>query len=217
VGSWSAGRITLGIGGIAGLAGVLRLARLGVDARLQDGLLSGTDALWVLWWSFLRFGLTLFGSGYLLVAYLRSELVDRLALLSTSELLDAVMIGELTPGPLFTTSTAVGYLLAGVSGAAVATVAIFLPSFPLAMLLGRLMPRITRSERARLIVRGLGAAVLGVMIATSWRIGRQVLVDGTSIALAGGALLLLRGARVSPLVLVPLGAGIGLALAVLTG
>jgi chromate transporter len=213
----SVGRIGLGVGAMAGYAGLLRLARLGVDARLQDGALVGTDSLWVLWWSFLRFGLTLFGSGYLLVAYLRTELVDRLDLLTMSQLLEAIMIGELTPGPLFTTSTAVGYLLAGVTGAAVATVAIFLPSFPLAMLLGRVMPRITGSVRARSIVRGLGAAVLGVMIATSWRIGRQVLVDGMSIALAGGAVLLLRRFRVSPLLLVPLGAGLGLALSLLPG
>lgn len=178
---------------------------------------AGADAsrLWQLWWTFLRFGLTLFGSGYLLVAYLQTGLVDRLGLLTTSQLLEAIVIGEMTPGPLFTVSTAVGYLLGGVAGAAVATVAIFLPSFPLAMLLGRAMPRITGSELARHVLRGLGAAVLGVMLAVGWRIGIRTVIDLPSAAIALAALVLLQRTRIGPIALVPLGAVAGWALTLL--
>jgi chromate transporter len=167
------------------------------------------ERLWLLWWWFLRFGITLFGSGYLLVAYLQSSLVERLGLLSTAQLLEAIVIGEMTPGPLFTVSTAVGYLLAGGPGALVATAAIFLPSFPLAMLLGRIMPRLSRSRTARHVLRGLGAAVVGVMLAVAITIGTRVVVDIPSALIALGALGLLRFTRLGPIALVPVGATVG--------
>ena len=170
------------------------------------------ERLWQLWWWFLRFGVTLFGSGYLLVAYLQTALVDRLGLLTTAQLLEAIVIGEMTPGPLFTVSTAVGYLLAGGAGAVVATVAIFLPSFPLAMLLGRIMPRLSRSTVARQVLRGLGAAVVGVMLAVALTIGQRVVTDISSAAIALGALGLLRFTRLGPIALVPVGAVVGLLL-----
>lgn len=168
--------------------------------------------LWQLWWWFLRFGVTLFGSGYLLVAYLQTSLVDRLGLLTTAQLLEAIMIGEMTPGPLFTVSTAIGYLLAGGVGAVVATVAIFLPSFPLAMLLGRIMPRLSRSTVARQVLRGLGAAVVGVMVAVALTIGQRVIVDVPAALIALGALAMLRFTRIGPIALVPVGAMVGLLL-----
>lgn len=167
---------------------------------------SDPDQLWQLWWWFLRFGVTLFGSGYLLVAYLQTTLVDRLGLLSTAQLLEAIVIGEMTPGPLFTTSTAVGYLVAGGTGAVVATVAIFLPSFPLAMLLGRIMPRLSRSTVARQVLRGLGAAVVGVMLAVALTIGQRVVTDVPTAAIAVAALVVLRVTRLGPIALVPVGA-----------
>jgi chromate transporter len=167
------------------------------------------ERVWQLWWWFLRFGVTLFGSGYLLVAYLQSALVDRLGLLTTAELLEAIVIGEMTPGPLFTVSTAVGYLLAGGVGAVVATVAIFLPSFPLAMLLGRIMPRVSRSTVVRQVLRGLGAAVVGVMLAVALTIGQRVVTDVPSALIAVGALAVLRFTRLGPIALVPVGAMVG--------
>ena len=167
------------------------------------------DQLWQLWWWFLRFGITLFGSGYLLVAYLQTALVERLGLLSTAQLLEAIVIGEMTPGPLFTTSTAVGYLVAGGAGAVVATVAIFLPSFPLAMLLGRIMPRLSRSTVARQVLRGLGAAVVGVMLAVALTIGQRVVTDVPTAAIAVAALVVLKVTRLGPIALVPVGAMVG--------
>jgi len=165
--------------------------------------------LWQLWWWFLRFGLTMFGSGYLLVAYLQSGLVDRLGLLSSAQLLEAIVIGEMTPGPLFTVSTAVGYLLGGGAGAVVATLAIFLPSFPLAMLLGRIMPRLSRSRVARELMRGLAAAVVGVMLAVVWTIGSRVITDVPAVVIAVAAVAALRFTRLGPIALVPVGAMVG--------
>jgi len=175
-------------------------------AASERAAASDPDQLWQLWWWFLRFGVTLFGSGYLLVAYLQTTLVDRLGLLSTAQLLEAIVIGEMTPGPLFTTSTAVGYLVAGGTGAVVATVAIFLPSFPLAMLLGRIMPRLSRSTVARQVLRGLGAAVVGVMLAVALTIGQRVVTDVPTAAIAVAALVVLRVTRLGPIALVPVGA-----------
>ena len=187
---------------------------LAASARPGGG---DTERLWLLWWWFLRFGVTLFGSGYLLVAYLQSSLVERLGLLSTAHLLEAIVIGEMTPGPLFTVSTALGYLLAGGPGAIVATVAIFLPSFPLAMLLGRIMPRLSRSRVAKHVLRGLGAAVVGVMLAVALTLVGRVIVDVASALIALGALALLRFTRLGPIALVPVGATVGWLLTLLPG
>ena len=187
---------------------------LAASAR-PDG--SDAERLWLLWRWFLRFGVTLFGSGYLLVAYLQSSLVERLGLLSTAQLLEAIVIGEMTPGPLFTVSTALGYLLAGGPGAIVATVAIFLPSFPLAMLLGRIMPRLSRSRVAKHVLRGLGAAVVGVMLAVALTLVGRVIVDVASALIALGALALLRFTRLGPIALVPVGATVGWLLTLLPG
>jgi chromate transporter len=179
--------------------------------------LADPTRVWQLWWWFLRFGLTMFGSGYLLIAYLQSALVDRLGLLTTAQLLEAIVIGEMTPGPLFTVSTAIGYLLAGVPGAVVATVAIFLPSFPLAMLLGRIMPRLSRSRTAKELLRGLSAAVIGVMLAVAWTIGSRVLTDVPSVLIAVAALAALRFTRLGPIALVPVGAMVGWLVSLLPG
>ncbi|MPZ89958.1 MAG: chromate efflux transporter, partial [Nitriliruptorales bacterium] len=160
-------------------------------------------------WLFLKFGVTLFGSGYLLVAYLQADLVDRYGLLSTPQLIEAIVIGEMTPGPLFTVSTAVGYFLAGLPGAVVATVAIFFPSFFLAVLLGRWMPAIKRSAVASAILRGLTAAVVGVMLAVAIVIGRRVVVDVPTGVLAAAALAALLRTRVSAIALIPVGALLG--------
>jgi chromate transporter len=160
-------------------------------------------------WLFFKLGITLFGSGYLLVAYLQADLVERHGLLTTPQLIEALVIGEMTPGPLFTVSTAVGYILAGLPGAAVATVAIFFPSYFLAMLLGRWMPAIKRSQTARAVLRGLTAAVLGVMLAVAIEIGLRVIVDVPTAVLAAAALVVLVATRVSAIALIPLGGLLG--------
>lgn len=97
-----------------------------------------------LFWSFLRTGAFLFGGGYVIVAFLQAEFVDRLGVLSTQQVLDAVTVGQITPGPVFATATFIGYLLGGTWGAVVATVAIFLPAFILIALMGRFVARCSR-------------------------------------------------------------------------
>jgi chromate transporter len=160
-------------------------------------------------WLFFKFGITLFGSGYLLVAYLQTDLVDRHGLMTTPQLIEAIVIGEMTPGPLFTVSTAVGYILGGLPGAVVATLAIFVPSFFLAMLLGRIMPAIKRSRVAGKVLKGLTAAVLGVMLAVAIEIGMRVVVDVPTAVLAAAALAALVWTRVSAIALIPVAGLLG--------
>jgi chromate transporter len=212
---WSRWRSGMPIG--AALVGAIAIGAPWLSELAARGGGGEGSALAQLWWTFLRFGLTLFGSGYLLVAYLQRGLVERLGLMSGTELLDAIVIGELTPGPLFTVSTAVGYLLEGVPGALIATTAIFLPSFPLAMLLGRIMPRVSRSDTARGVVRGLGAAVVGLMLAVGLQIGLRTITDASSAVLAAAALLVLLRTRLGPIALIPIGALAGVALSLLAG
>lgn len=101
-----------------------------------------------LFWVFLKIGSVLFGSGYVLLAFLRADLVERLQWMTEAQLLDAVAVGQVTPGPVFTTATFIGYLLAGPSGALVATIGIFLPAFVFVALSGPLVPRLRASATA---------------------------------------------------------------------
>lgn len=158
---------------------------------------------------FAKFGVTLFGSGYLLFAYLQRDLVERLGLLTNAQLIDAIMIGELTPGPLFTVSTVVGYLLSGVNGAIIATIAIFLPSFLFAIVLGRIMPAVKRSITARYVLRGLGAAVLGIMLAVLVTVSMNVLTSAVSAIVAALIFLVMVFTRISALAVIPVAAGLG--------
>lgn len=166
--------------------------------------------------TFAKFGVTLFGSGYLLFAYLQRDLVERQGVLTNPQLIDAIMIGELTPGPLFTVSTVIGYLLNGTPGAIVATVAIFLPSFFLAILLGRLMPRVTRSHTAKHLLRGLGASVLGIMLAVLATVSINVLTTPASATLAAVLFLVMLIGRLSALIVIPVAALIGVGLTFIT-
>ena len=133
---------------------------------------------------FLRFGATLYGSGYLLIAFIQNDLVGRLGWLSNQQLLDAIALGQMTPGPILTTSTAVGYIVAGVPGAIVSTAAIFLPSFFFVMWVGRWMDRLRASPVARSILDGILPAVLGVIFVVAWRLGQDALVDPFSVIVA---------------------------------
>jgi chromate transporter len=146
-----------------------------------------------LFWVFLKIGSVLFGSGYVLLAFLRADLVERLGWLSEAQLIDAVAVGQITPGPVFSTATFIGYVLAGPAGAAVATIGIFLPAFVFVALSGPLIPRLRASPVAAAFLDGVNAASLVLMAVVTLQLARAAFVDLPTVALgAASALLLVR-------------------------
>lgn len=163
--------------------------------------------LWTLFLTFLKIGSVLYGSGYVLLAFLRGDFVDRLHWLTDQQLLDAVAVGQFTPGPVFTTATFVGYVVGGWAGALAATVAIFLPSFVFVALSHPLIPRIRGSALTGAFLDGVNVAALGLMAAVTWELGRAAILDALTVALAAVATLLLIRYRVNSAWLV-LGGGL---------
>jgi chromate transporter len=171
---------------------------------------AGSFGLLPLFLFFLKVGSVLYGSGYVLLAFLQADLVTRWHWLTEGQLLDAIAIGQLTPGPLFTTATFIGYILAGPSGAFLATVGIFLPAFVFVALSGPLVPRIRRSRVAGAFLDGVIATSLSLMAVVTYRLGRAALVDVFTIALLGISAVLLIRFRVNSAWLVLGGALAGL-------
>lgn len=159
---------------------------------------------------FLKIGSVLFGSGYVLIAFLRSDLVERLGWLTERQLLDAVAVGQVTPGPVFTTATFIGYLLGGGAGAAVATVGIFLPAFVFVALSGALVPGIRRSPIAGAALDGVNVASLALIALVTLQLGRSALVDRLTFLVAIASVLILFVFRVNAIWLVLGGALLGL-------
>ena len=162
------------------------------------GLLLGTTAavpvsMIRLFLSFLKIGAVVFGSGYVLLVFLRTEFVDRLHWLTEKQLIDAVAVGQFTPGPVFTTATFIGYLVAGIPGALVATLGIFLPGFALVALSGRLLPKLRRSVWAPATFDGVVVGSLALMAVVAWQLGRAAIVDWrTFIILIASSVVVLR-------------------------
>jgi chromate transporter len=149
--------------------------------------------LTTLFLSFLKIGSVLYGSGYVLVAFLQSEFVERLGWITSSQLLDAVAIGQFTPGPVFTTATFIGYQVAGVPGALLATVGIFLPGFVFVAITNPFIPRMRRSPWLSALLDGVVAASLGLMAAVTVELARHSIVDvPTVLLLLAAAVLLIR-------------------------
>ncbi len=190
------------------VAGVLAvLVHLGTRARipLAASLSLGawatagtlTFSLPLLFLVMLKIGATIFGGGYVLVVFLHSDLVVRLGWLTEHQLLDAVAMGQVTPGPLFTAATFVGYVLGGLPGALLATIAIFLPAFVLVGVSGPLVPRIRNSPVAGAALDGINVAALALMVVVSVQLGRTAIVDWTTLAIASLSALLLFRYRVN--------------------
>ena len=159
---------------------------------------------------FLKVGAVVFGSGYVLLAFLRADLVLHRGWLSDSQLLDAVAVGQVTPGPVFTTATFIGYILAGMRGATLATIGIFLPAFVLVALSGPIVFSIRKSKPAGAFLDGVNVASLALMLAVSWQLARASLVDIKTAAIALICLLLLLRFRVNSVWLVLGGALTGI-------
>jgi chromate transporter len=212
----------------AGL-GALAWSRRGGGARTAAGLVvplaaapAGAAAaaaapigLSSLFLFFLKVGSVLYGSGYVLLAFLRADLVHRWGWMTEGQLLDAVAVGQVTPGPVFTTATFVGYVLGGLPGAALATLGIFLPSFLFVAASGPLVPRLRRSPVAAAFLDGVNAASIALMALVTAQLARAAVVDGATAAIALAAAVLLIRFRVSSAWLVPAGALAGLALTAL--
>jgi chromate transporter len=159
---------------------------------------------------FLKVGALLWGSGYVLLAVLEQDLVERLGWLTSTQLLDAVAVGQMTPGPLFTTATFVGYQIDGIAGAAVATVGIFLPSFVLVALLARIVPVIRRSPWAAGALDGVNVVSLGLMGGVAIRLADTAFPDALAVAIAAAALVVLVWKQPNSAWLVAAGGVVGL-------
>lgn len=173
--------------------------------------LTGTPVgLWPMFLFFLKVGSVLYGSGYVLLAFLQGDLVERWGWLTESQLLDAIAIGQVTPGPLFTTATFIGYLLAGPWGAVLSTTGMFLPAFFFVVLSAPFVPRLRRSALASSILDGLNVGSLALMLVVTLLLARVALVDITSLALALGSLVLLVWLRLNSTWLVAAGLLLGI-------
>ena len=184
-------------GGAAALALPASLPFLGA---LPAG--AATFSMLTLFLNFLKVGSVLYGSGYVLLAYLRGDLVERLGWLTESQLLDAISVGQLTPGPVFTTATFVGYVVDGWEAALVATVAIFIPSFVFVTALSRILPWARRTPSARAALDGVNAASLALMAGVTWQLGRVSLEDPFTITVAVVAALLVWRTGLNPMWLI---------------
>jgi len=159
---------------------------------------------------FLKIGSVLYGSGYVLLAFLQADLVERLGWITQDQLMTAVAVGQFTPGPVFTAATFIGYLLDGVPGAVVATVGIFLPAFVFVAISNPFIPRLRRSPWAAAILDGVNAVSLGLMAAVTVQLARDALVDPLTVALALGAGVLLFRFRLNSVWIILGGAVVGL-------
>jgi chromate transporter len=181
----------------------------GTPAMLLGALPLISPSLTKLFLVFLKIGSLIYGSGYVLLAFLREDLVQKLGWVSDRQLLDAIAIGQITPGPLFTSATFLGYLVHGFSGALIATLGIFLPSFCFVALLAQSLKRLRFSPRARPFLDAVNAASLALMAVVTWELGRASIAEGSwvfTLVSASAALLLLTTTKVNSLWLLLAGA-----------
>lgn len=204
-------RLEGGMPSVAALA--LPLAAANLAGAMQAAAPISLGQLFLL---FLKIGSILYGSGYVLLAFLRADLVERLRWLTDQQLLDAVAIGQFTPGPVFTTATFIGYLIASWPGAIVATVGIFLPSFVFVALSNPLIPRLRSSPWFGALLDGVNVASLALMAGVSWQLARVSLIDGPTVLIALVAGLLLIRYKVNSAWLVLGGGLVGIVLRFLT-
>ena len=164
--------------------GILTTVCASTAALAQTAAMAIPFTLTRLTFFFLKVGTILFGSGYVLLAFLRADLVERWNWLTDEQLIDVVTVGQVTPGPVFTTATFVGYLLDGWNGATLATVGIFLPGFLFVACSQPLIPRLRASPVTSAVLDGVVVASLGLMAAVTWNLGRSTLVDMPTVGLA---------------------------------
>ncbi len=183
---------------------------LGISPLL--GLMVTSFSLPLLFFTFLKIGAVLYGSGYVLLAFLHDDFVQNLGWLTEQQLLDAVAIGQVTPGPVFTTATFIGFLLGGVPGALVATVGIFLPAFVFVAITNPFLPRLRQSKVFSSLLDGVNVASASLMAGVTLQLGRAALVDVPTVLVALAAAVLLFRFKVNATWLIVGGAVVGLIL-----
>jgi chromate transporter len=212
VAAWTAKRVATRGARAAAFAPLLPLA----PASAATGAVAAFG-LGPLFLFFLKVGAVLYGSGYVLVAFLRADLVQHYHWLTEGQLLDAVAVGQVTPGPVFTTATFIGYILGGPTAALIATLGIFLPAFVFVAASGPLLPRLRGSPQAGAFLDGVNVASLALMAVVIVQLGHDAIVDLPTIALAVVSAVLLLRFRVRSTWLVLAGAALGLARMLLAG
>ena len=195
----------------AAMAGPILLGPGAATAAIGAGGSAAPVSLWLLTGVFLKVGAILFGSGYVLLAFLRADLVQQLGWLTDQQLIDAIAVGQITPGPVFTTATFIGYVVAGLPGALLATLGIFLPSFLLVAASYPLISKLRRSRWTAGFLDGVNVASLGLMATVTWHLGRAALVDWVTAATGIVAAALVLRLKINSAWLVLGGAGVGLA------
>lgn len=200
----------LALYGVNELLILLLAAFIMIPIRRATAYAATPFALWPLFWFFAKTGSVLYGSGYVLLAFLRADLVERWHWLTEAQLLDAIAVGQFTPGPVFTTATFIGYLLGGAPGAVVATVGIFVPAFFFVAISGPLVPRLRQSPTAGAVLDGVNAASLALMAAVTLSLGRSALIDFPSIAISLLSAAVLLRYKLNSAWLVLAGAALGL-------
>jgi chromate transporter len=182
---------TLGAIAMPGWPGIVAMLKSAAAAAVIPFSLLG------LFLFFLKVGAVLYGSGYVLLAFLQTDLVDRLHWITQSQLLDAVAVGQVTPGPVFTTATFIGYLLGGMTGAVAATIAIFVPGFIYVAASRPLIPRIRRSMIAGAFLDGVNVGALALLAVVTLQLSRAALIDVVTVAIAAASVALLIRSRIN--------------------
>jgi chromate transporter len=190
----------------------LREAKPFILLPLLPGLATApvSFSLSTLFLTFLKIGSILYGSGYVLIAFLRADFVERLGWLSEGQLIDAIAIGQITPGPLFTSATFIGYLLGGVPAAFIATLGIFLPSYIFVGIINPIIPKLRQSAWAGSLLDGVILSSLGLMTAVTFQLGLVSLIDLPTLITFGLSAALLLRYKISSTWLIIGGAFIGL-------
>lgn len=185
-----------------------------IGAVIAVGFLAASRPLGMgrLFLSFLKIGSVVFGSGYVLLAFLQTEFVEHLRWLTDKQLIDAVAVGQFTPGPVFTTATFIGYVVAGWRGAVVATFGIFVPGFLLVAASGPVIPRLRRSPAAAAALDGVVAGSLALMAVVTWQLGKASIVDWKTLAVFAVSLILLLRFRLNAAFVIALAAVVGWAM-----